>query len=375
MRWVAVAGPAPGRAGSAAAATYDDPVSSATVGVGDDDFVTGEAVALDLPPASIGSRILSGFLDYLIVWVATFTLVSAGTALSRQLDDALIAATVLVCFLTAWLVYPITIETLTRGRSLGKMAAGLRTVRDDAGPITFRHAFTRGLLGVVEVYLFWGIPAVIASIMSSRGKRLGDMLAGTYVVRDRVTAQLPPPVPMPPHLASWAMNADITQLPDDLAMAVRTFLPAAPTMTPEARDEMGRKLLAEMSLYVSPPPPAGTTRSTCSPPSSRTAGAATPCGWRATPPCGSGSPPPTAADARAGARPAQPSEPTAATAIDVPISSSTPSTPSSPEPTTSASPSRDHGVSRNPRLMVSSSTLAVQSRTPSILPSPWVRNR
>lgn len=238
-------------------ATYDDPVSSATLGVGDDDFVTGEAVALDLPPASIGSRMLSGFLDYLIVWVVTFTLVSAGAALSRQLDEALIAATVLVCFLVAWLAYPVTIETLTRGRSLGKMAAGLRTVRDDAGPITFRHAFARGLLGVVEVYMFWGIPAVIASILSSKGKRLGDMVAGTYVVRDRVTAQLPPPVPMPPQLASWAMSADITQLPDDLAMAVRTFLPAAQTMTLPAREEMGRKLLAEMSLYVSPPPPPG----------------------------------------------------------------------------------------------------------------------
>jgi len=238
-------------------ATYDDPVSSATVGVGDDDFVTGEAVALDLPPASIGSRMLSGFLDYLIVWVVTFTLVSAGAALSRQLDDALIAATLLVCFLVAWLVYPVTIETLTRGRSLGKMAAGLRTVRDDAGPITFRHAFARGLLGVVEVYMFWGVPAIIASILSSKGKRLGDMVAGTYVVRDRVTAQLPPPVPMPPQLAAWAMSADITQLPDDLAMAVRTFLPAAQTMTVPAREEMGRKLLAEMSLYVSPPPPPG----------------------------------------------------------------------------------------------------------------------
>ena len=139
--------------------TYDDPVSSATVGVGDDDFVTGDAVALDLPPASIGSRMLSGFLDYTIVWVVTFTLVSAGAALSRQLDDALVAATLLVCFLVAWLGYPITMETLTRGRSLGKMATGLRTVRDDAGPITFRHALTRGLLGVVEVYLLWGVPA------------------------------------------------------------------------------------------------------------------------------------------------------------------------------------------------------------------------
>lgn len=237
--------------------TYDDPVSSATVGVGDDDFVTGDAVALDLPPASIGSRMLSGFLDYTIVWVVTFTLVSAGAALSRQLDDALIAATLLVCFLVAWLGYPITMETLTRGRSLGKMATGLRTVRDDAGPITFRHALTRGLLGVVEVYLLWGVPAIISSLVSKKGKRLGDVVAGTYVVRDRVTAQLPPPVSMPPHLASWAMSADITQLPDDLAMAVRTFLPAAPTMTPASRDEMGRRLFAEMSLYVAPPPPPG----------------------------------------------------------------------------------------------------------------------
>ena len=102
---VTVCGGPPVRAGSGNQpgavhrATYDDPVSSATVGVGDDDFVTGEAVALDLPPASIGSRMLSGFLDYLIVWVVTFTLVSAGAALSQQLDDALIAATVLVCFL------------------------------------------------------------------------------------------------------------------------------------------------------------------------------------------------------------------------------------------------------------------------------------
>lgn len=239
------------------ARTYDEPVSSATVGVGDDDFVTGEAVALDLPPASIGSRMLSGFLDYLIVWVVTFTLASAGAALASQLDDALIASTMLVCFLAAWVGYPITMETLTRGRSLGKMAAGLRTVRDDAGPITFRHALTRGLLGVVEVYMFWGVPAIIASLMSKKGKRLGDMLAGTYVVRDRVNAQLPPPVPMPPQLAAWAMNADITQLPDELAMSVRTFLPAAPSMTPQARDELGRRLLSEMSLYVSPPPPPG----------------------------------------------------------------------------------------------------------------------
>ena len=85
-------------------ATYDDPVSSATVGVGDDDFVTGEAVALDLPPASIGSRILSGFLDYLIVWVATFTLVSAGTALCFPIGRLLPVWAVIAIAVSGWLI-------------------------------------------------------------------------------------------------------------------------------------------------------------------------------------------------------------------------------------------------------------------------------
>ncbi|MEO7060664.1 MAG: RDD family protein, partial [Lapillicoccus sp.] len=202
-------------------------MSSATMGVGEDDLVTGEAVALDLPPASIGPRMLSGFIDYVLVWIATFVLAAAAGALSARLDDALAAGVTLVAVVLAWVVYPVTMETLTRGRSVGKLAVGLRTVRDDAGPITFRHALARGLLGVVEVYLFWGIPAVITSVINPRGKRLGDIVAGTYVVRDRVLAQLPPPVLMPPHLAAWAMSADISALPDHLAMAVRTFLPAA----------------------------------------------------------------------------------------------------------------------------------------------------
>ena len=168
-------------------------MGSATIGVGEDDLVTGEAVALDLPPASIGPRMLSGLIDYVIVWVIAFGLAFAGAALAAQLDSALASAVSLIGLVLAWVAYPVTVETLTRGRSVGKLAVGLRTVRDDAGPITFRHALARGMLGVVEVYLFWGIPAVITSVINPRGKRLGDIVAGTYVVRDRVLAQLPPP--------------------------------------------------------------------------------------------------------------------------------------------------------------------------------------
>lgn len=232
-------------------------MNSATLGVGDDDLVTGEAVALDLPAASIGSLILSGLLDYVLVWLLMITLLTAGSALAAQLDEALLAATLLVSFVLAWVVYPTTVETLSRGRSVGKLATGLRTVRDDGGPITFRHALTRALIGVVEIYLLWGIPAVISSVLSSKGKRLGDLAAGTYVVRIDIPVVLPPPVPMPMQLAGWATAADIAGLPDDLALSVRSFLPAAHTMTPEARDGLGRQLVAEVMQYVAPAPPAG----------------------------------------------------------------------------------------------------------------------
>ncbi|MBK8468817.1 MAG: RDD family protein [Actinomycetales bacterium] len=202
-------------------------------------------------------RILSGLLDLVIVQTLAGALIVFASFLSASLDEALAAALVLVASLAALLGYPTAMLTLTRGRTIGKLATGLRTVRDDAGPITFRHALTRSLIGIVEIYFFFGLPAVIASVVNPRGKRLGDMAAGTYVVRERHRANLPPPVPMPPHLAGWVTSADLATMPDGLALAIRTFLPAAFTMDPTVREQLGRELLEEALPYVSPAPPSG----------------------------------------------------------------------------------------------------------------------
>ncbi len=228
-----------------------------TLGVTEDDLVTGEAVALDLPAASVGLRILSGGLDYLIVMVLVVVVTFSTVALVQPLDGALQTAIVLLFSVAVLVGYPVATETFSRGRSVGKMAVGLRTVRDDAGPITFRHALARGLIWVVEVYLLWGIPAIVSCVLTARGKCIGDIAAGTYVVRERVRASLPPPVPMPPHLGGWVRSADLGVLPDGLATTVRSFLPAAFKMTPAVREQMGRQLLDEVMLYVSPPPPPG----------------------------------------------------------------------------------------------------------------------
>ena len=232
-------------------------MDSATLGVGEDDLVTGEAVALDLPAAGLGMRVLSGALDLLLGGVVLIALLWLAMLLTSEADDAVVATIFLTATVAAMVVLPTTVETLTRGRSLGKAATGLRTVRDDAGPISFRHALTRALIGVVELWMFSGVPAVVCAVATSRGKRFGDLAAGTYVVRERVPPQLVAPPQMPWQLASWATTADLAALPDHLAMATRQFLGRAGQMSTAARTQIGQELLTDVMRYAAPPPPPG----------------------------------------------------------------------------------------------------------------------
>ncbi len=233
-------------------------MSSSTVGVGVDDLVTGEAVALELPAAGIAIRALSGFLDLLIAGVALWVGLVVAALMTPNADDAIIGVAMTVLVALVSVVLPTTMETLTRGRSVGKLATGLRTVRDDAGPIGFRHALTRALVGFVEIWALFGVPALVSGMVSSKGKRLGDYAAGTYVVRERVQMTLPPAPMMPPHLGAWAAGADIARLPDGLAMAVRQFLLRAPLLSPHSRAALGVQLHDEVVTYLAPRPPVGT---------------------------------------------------------------------------------------------------------------------
>ncbi|MCD4536189.1 RDD family protein [Nocardioides sp. cx-169] len=223
-----------------------------------DDLVTGEAVALDLPPASLAARIGSGLIDVLVTVLSLVAVFMLFLLASVNTDAALTHVALVGSLITGFLVIPTTLETLTRGRSLGKLAMGLRTVRDDGGPISFQHAFTRALVGFVEIYAFGGAPAFFSALVSSRGKRLGDFAAGTYVVRDRVPLRLTVPSQMPHHLAPWARTADITTLPTGLALAVRQFLGRYHTFDPQSRTAVATQLATEVRRYVAPGPPAGT---------------------------------------------------------------------------------------------------------------------
>ncbi len=116
-----------------------------------------------------------------------------------------------------------------------------------------------GLAGVfADFYLTLGAGAVICSLLNERGKRIGDILAGTVVVRERAPQAGAAMPAVPAQLAAWATGLELSRLPGDLALAARGYLARYPQLSPRIRDEMGAQLATEMSRLVTPPAPAGT---------------------------------------------------------------------------------------------------------------------
>lgn len=222
-----------------------------------EDVVTGEGVAVELPVASVLARAASQLIDVVVALFLLVVVSFAAAVLTGDSSEAVATAVGLVSVVLVLVGLPTALETATRGRTLGKLALGLRVVRDDGGPVTVRHSLTRALVGFVEIWLLLGVPALVASVLNSRSKRLGDMAAGTYVVTQRSRMRLLAPPVMPPPLAAWATSADVASLPPGLTVAVRQFLSRAGTLTPQSRATLGDELLREVLRHVAPPPPHG----------------------------------------------------------------------------------------------------------------------
>jgi uncharacterized RDD family membrane protein YckC len=223
-------------------------------------LVSGEAVELDLSPARLASRGLAFAMDAIFQVLLLLAFILGGAALAASLggDDAITAALGLVGVVAALVGYPVVWETTTRGRSLGKLALGLRVVRDDGGAIRFRQALIRAMFAVVEIWLTTAVIALFATLVSKDGKRLGDQFAGTNVVRERSrgrTTQIR--WAMPPRLAAWAQQADASHVPTDLVLEARTFVLRAPALAQDPRWRLGVELAERVRQWCTPAPPAG----------------------------------------------------------------------------------------------------------------------
>ena len=229
-------------------------------------LVTPEAVVIGFDTAGLPTRMLARMIDVgvqLVVVVAV--LFGLGFLSGSGVSD--VALTIAAFFLVPLVVfgYPIALETLWRGRTLGKAALGLRVVTVEGAPIRFRHALIRGgadivdLLGLGVLLVAPGIIGVIAISVSKRNQRLGDIVAGTIVVRERAgaTRTQATAFTLPPGTEAYAATVDVSGLDGRSYQAIRSYLLRASSLRAEARQHVSTELARSIAARIRHVPPPG----------------------------------------------------------------------------------------------------------------------
>ncbi len=226
-------------------------------------IITPEAVVLEFDTGGAGSRVLAELIDLTLQVTALLVVVAASSVFFTSVGGGggvgWIGVVVLV--LTVFLIligYPIALETLWNGRTLGKAALGLRVVTVEGAPIRFRHAAIRGMVGLGELWVFSGVPALVAIILSKRNQRLGDMVAGTLVLRERLGTKRPAAVHFPPPLGleAYVASLDVGALTTAQYGAVRSFLVRVGDLDTASRAALAVRLANPVAhrLHHTPPP-------------------------------------------------------------------------------------------------------------------------
>src|SRR5688572_18351965 len=217
---------------------------------------TPEHVVLSFELAGIGSRALAALADagLLGAWLVVLGFMSRPLAAVGVPPGWVAAMLLAIGFASVW-GYFTFFEALRQGQTPGKRWVGIRVVRDTGHPVTLAAATVRNLLRVVDLlpppYLLGGILV----LLHPRAKRLGDLVAGTLVVRDR------PAVPHATRSAGLATGGSpapgsmVSITREELALVVR-FLEREAGLDPATRDRLAADLVVR--LDAGPAAEAGT---------------------------------------------------------------------------------------------------------------------
>lgn len=216
-------------------------------GFGRGSIITPEAVLLDFELAGLSSRSVAYGIDFavqfvsLLVWFGLMGVLALGSEVGAII-------VLLVGLMSIVLGYPIVMETFNNGRTLGRMAVGTRVVTIEGAPIRFRHAFIRSLLSIIDLLLSAGAVAVTTSLLTRRGQRLGDLVAGTMVIRERTSRLNSGALQFwaPHYLSEWSQRLDTRALDAASYQLVRDFL-SRPDLSAETQNAMAFALSDHVS--------------------------------------------------------------------------------------------------------------------------------
>jgi uncharacterized RDD family membrane protein YckC len=167
---------------------------------------TPEQIDLSLEIAGLGSRFVAQVLDWVIKWgilsgISILAIVVAallGASFNFQTTPILLIALVLGLFYAFLLGFDIILEVRGNGQTPGKKIAGIRVIREGGAPVDFQTAAIRNLLGLADFLPGFYMLGGFLVLLTARGQRVGDLAAGTIVIRERIQA---PPADLQEELA------------------------------------------------------------------------------------------------------------------------------------------------------------------------------
>lgn len=242
---------------------------------------TPEQVALYFPLAGLGSRFLAAALDGLIqtaVTVILFLVVAiVFSAIGTRAIDTLsntaakwfTALLILGYFVLVWGYYAL-FEAFRNGQTPGKRVMKIRVIKDSGRQITFFEALARNLLRVIDTLPGAYLTGVISILVTKQNKRLGDLVAGTIVVHERVdefgiypsmpasrtftAAMYETPLAPAPVLAGIPADRVVRLTHNDLHL-IESFLARAISLPMEIRAQLGSRLLDTLCVKMDVPVP------------------------------------------------------------------------------------------------------------------------
>lgn len=222
--------------------------------------VTPEGVVLSFRAAGVASRSLAKGIDFLIQFVALIAaLFIAG--FTAVINGAAGIVMIVVLLFLIFYGYGAVLETMWDGRTVGKRVFGIRVLTAEGGPVRLRHAAIRSMIATFD---FWfptpgGLVALFFALLTPRSQRLGDLAAGTIVIREPRGGERPVYFPAPAGSVIGAGTLDTSALAPRQYALVRELLLRVGELVPEARHALTSQAADRVAATIGQPRPSAMT--------------------------------------------------------------------------------------------------------------------
>ncbi len=197
---------------------------------------TAQNIELEYPQAGIGARALATIIDVAVLVGYWLILISFDYSF-----DA--ANEVTYTFWIPAMVYSLVCESLFNGQTLGKFIMKTRVISLDGASPTFSQYVMRWLLKLLDLWILWGLVGLVTMVINKNGQRLGDIIAGTTVIKLKLVTHFGDTIFMETSEDYQVVFPQIRNLSDRDVSILKEVLDAGlKSSNPEILEKLSRKV-------------------------------------------------------------------------------------------------------------------------------------